>query len=431
MKNLIFRCMPVLLIVMLFSACQDKVIRTHTYTANVPEYLTYAELRQSVKNDAGQPLISPGKIYLRDHYIFINEKHKGIHIYDNSNPQAPVKVNFISIPGNIDMAIRGNYLYADSYVDLVVIDLSDLSNTQEVNRIENAFENFIPDLDYNMQYPCAPVDLEKGVVVGWHVEKVTETTQGQQQVYLFGGGMYDMASSESFVSNAGGNIRAGSVSLGGSMARFNVYNDYLYTVNQSIMQVFDISAPTNPIAGAVLNTERIAETLFVNKGNLFVGTQSGMLIYSLENPPQPVKLGELNHITSCDPVVVEGNTAYVTLRSGNFCGGWANQLDVIDISTLMAPELMQSYPMANPHGLGIDNGTLFICDGEAGLKVYDATDPMQISDNQIAHFSGITAYDVIPFNYNLLMISEQGLYQYDYSNLENLELLSIIPVQQP
>lgn len=87
--------------------------------------------------------------------------------------------------------------------------------------------------------------------------------------------------------------------------------------------------------------------------------------------------------------------------------------------------------MHNPHGLGIDNGTLFICDGAAGLKVYDATDPLQITANQLAHFADIQTYDVIPYNGLLMMIGADGLYQYDYSDLEELQLISTIPVIKP
>jgi hypothetical protein len=79
--------------------------------------------------------------------------------------------------------------------------------------------------------------------------------------------------------------------------------------------------------------------------------------------------------------------------------------------------------------LGISAGTLFICDGAAGLKVFDASDPLAISSNQLQSFPGIHAYDVIHFQQRLFMIGDNGFYQYDYSNPSNLVLLSTIPVQ--
>ncbi|MEA3316621.1 MAG: hypothetical protein U9R54_01535, partial [Bacteroidota bacterium] len=72
--------------------------------------------------------------------------------------------------------------------------------------------------------------------------------------------------------------------------------------------------------------------------------------------------------------------------------------------------------------------TLFICDGDDGLKIYDTSDPLNISSNIITSFSDINAFDVIPLNDVLMLIGENGLYQYDYSDLENIQLLSTITI---
>ena len=127
--------------------------------------------------------------------------------------------------------------------------------------------------------------------------------------------------------------------------------------------------------------------------------------------------------------MVEGNYAYVTLRSGTECDGFTNQLDVVDISNKTNPTLAASFPMTNPHGLGIENGTLFLCDGADGLKVFNASNPLTVGDNMTQHFAGINAYDVIPFQKRLFMIGADGFYQYDYTNPSNLVLLSVLSVQ--
>jgi len=176
--------------------------------------------------------------------------------------------------------------------------------------------------------------------------------------------------------------------------------------------------------------ERDIETLFVLEDKLFIGSTTGMIIYDLQNAASPSFISEITHFTSCDPVVVAGDYAYVTLHSGNRCGGFSNQLDVINISDLYMPVLEETYEMYNPFGLGIDNGTLFICDGDAGLKIYDASNPpYEIDQHLIASYPGINAYDIIPYNNIAMMIGEDGLYQYDYSELDSLVLLSEITVQ--
>jgi len=71
----------------------------------------------------------------------------------------------------------------------------------------------------------------------------------------------------------------------------------------------------------------------------------------------------------------------------HLCHMGVNQLEVVDITDLAHPTLKVTVPMTNPHGIGIDNKKLFICDKQDGLKVYNATDVMQIANNQLAHFS--------------------------------------------
>ena len=100
---------------------------------------------------------------------------------------------------------------------------------------------------------------------------------------------------------------------------------------------------------------------------------------------------------------------------------------MIDISTITTPVLLGSYAMTNPKGLGIDGDLLFLCDGPDGLKVYDKTNHSTITDNQISHFPGIVAFDVIPWNGVLIMSAEEGIYQYDYSDPANIFQLSHLP----
>ncbi|NMC40774.1 MAG: hypothetical protein GYA43_06340, partial [Bacteroidales bacterium] len=105
-----------------------------------------------------------------------------------------------------------------------------------------------------------------------------------------------------------------------------------------------------------------------------------------------------------------------------------NLLEVIDISSVTAPYLVKSYPMYNPHGLGVDGNLLFICDGAAGLKIYDKSDPLNIINNKLAHYPDFVTFDVIPMNGILMLVGEDGIYQYNYSNPQNIVRISHIPI---
>ncbi|MFC5535477.1 LVIVD repeat-containing protein [Rhodocytophaga aerolata] len=221
-------------------------------------------------------------------------------------------------------------------------------------------------------------------------------------------------------------VSPGNNGIGGSMARFAVVGNHLYTVNNTSLQIYDISQPADPIKGNVVKLGVGIETIFPYANQLFIGSQTGMHIYDNQNPDRPTLVSRYDHVQSCDPVVVQGNYAYVTLRDGNTCRTGQNLLDVVDISNLSAPKLVQSYPMKHPHGLGIDGDILFVCEGQFGLKVFDASDPANLVQTQF--IPGVKSYDVIPHNQVLLLTGEDGLYQYRYTDPQHLELLSKIPV---
>jgi hypothetical protein len=406
--------------------CQDKLLQT--YDVNNPVYMSYEDLRSAVKDTTPAEISTPGKIYLYGDYILVNEVRKGIHVVNNADPANPEVISFIKIPGNIDMAIKNNILYADSYVDLVAIDISDLNNIKEVARFEDLFSWALPP--YEAGTRVGTVDEAQGVVVGWHVEEVTEELDWPDQGLMYPTQMWESSMRMDMVSfaSASGTGGGSATGTGGSMARFIIYEDILYVIDQSNLHMFDIINELVPISAGNTPIGWNIETVFIAREHLFIGSMTGMYIYSLKDPVNPDFVSTYWHVTSCDPVVVEGNYAYITLRTGNICETDVNQLEIVDIHKLASPIKIKSYPMHNPHGLGIEQGILFICDGDAGLKVYDASDPLNLNANQLAHFTEINTFDVIPIEKHLIMIGEDGLYQYDYSDVKDISLLSMIPI---
>lgn len=415
----------------LLEGCTDKCETTNTYVYYEPVYTKLSDIRSAVSSVAPTEINSLGRLYFKDDILFVNEPGEGIHIIDNHDPKNPINKTFINIPGNYDLAIKGNHLYADSYVDLVVIDISDLNTIKEVTRIENAFG------DYNSL--GFYVDQTAGVVTEWVQKDRVEVFESECNpniqtwggIYYSEGIAFDLVSSANFSSKAA--IAPGNGSgpgLGGSLARFTINSDYLYTLDGGDVDYLDISNEALPVQKGNLYVNWDIETIFPYNDKLFLGARSGMHIVDVSTPSNPTLLSTFTHVNSCDPVVVDDKYAYVTLRSGNpTCNGFNNQLDVIDIQNLSNPVLLKSYEMTNPHGLGIDGSTLFICDGNAGLKVYDASDINTIDKNLIAKHAGINALDVIPFNNVLMLIGEDGVFQYDYSDPNNLKLLSKIKIK--
>lgn len=217
--------------------------------------------------------------------------------------------------------------------------------------------------------------------------------------------------------------RVGPNGQGGSMARFAVTGNYLYTVDHHKLNLFNITDPSSPVAEGAVQLSFGVETIFPYQNMLFIGTQSGMHIMSIDNPASPRELAHYMHTVSCDPVVTDGRYAYITLSTGTSCNGAINELQVLDLEEITRPTLIQQYMMSNPKGLGIANNRLFVCD--QGLKMYDAANPRSL---RLMKTFPINAYDVIPYNGHVLAIGSDGFYQYKFEN-DKLELLSKISVQ--
>jgi len=122
-------------------------------------------------------------------------------------------------------------------------------------------------------------------------------------------------------------------------------------------------------------------------------------IHDITTPATPTLISEFEHGTACNPVIVDGDYAYVTLRGGNGYGATESGLFIIDISDITNPTLKEIYPMDGPYGLGIKDEKLFVCDGDSGLKVYDKTNIEDLV--ALNHFKNINTFDIIPLEKNL------------------------------
>ena len=425
--------------IILFSGCQDKVTETVTYKINEPVFMSEKDFRESVKVTSKAVVISNyGKMCFYDGYIYISESGKGIHIINNTDPSNPQNVGFIELLGNADLAVRNGKLYADALIDLVWFDISNPDKPELDGRLENVFfqdqyQQPMPSTgnDYGIDYNlCYGTDAKrKGIIVGWNVNERTEniTITYERSVWWWRG--VDQLSltgvTADYKSPTSESSSGGSTGVNGSMSRFALYRDYLYSVINNYMSVIDLSGNEPEKVAENIPVWNV-ETIFSYKDNMFMGTPTGMMIYSVADPLKPEYVSAVSHALGCDPVVVENDIAYITIHAGNFCGQNNNDLIIYDVSDVKTPKHLVTYAMTKPKGLGIDDGTLFLCDD--GLKIFDAQNPLTLVGKRLAHYSGMEGYDVIPFGNVLMMIANDGLYQYDYSDLEKIRQISKIPI---
>ncbi len=410
-------------LICLFCGCNDdmKVKETITYTVNKPVLMSADVFRSSVKvTTQPEEITQKGKICFYEGYLYISEPGKGIHIIDNRNPASPASVGFIELIGNADVAIRNNILYADSYIDLVGFDISNPALPVLKSRLENVFPQSYPPIEegYIDSELCNLAATNGNIVVGWTQEEETHTLEYYKNEQMYNDAM----------TNSSGGSSGGSTGVNGSMSRFGLYKDYLYVVLNDYMSIFNLAGDEPEKAVENMYIGGSVETIFSYKDCMFMGTPTGMMIYSVADPLKPEYQSMMWHVYGCDPVVVENDIAYVTVHSGNNCGQNFNELIILNVKDVKNPQPIVSYTMTKPKGLGIDNGTLFLCDD--GLKIYNAEDPQTLMANRLAHYSGMEGYDVIPHDNVLMMIADDGIYQYDYSNLKEIKQLSKLAVKK-
>ncbi|SHE74182.1 hypothetical protein SAMN05444274_102255 [Mariniphaga anaerophila] len=230
--------------------------------------------------------------------------------------------------------------------------------------------------------------------------------------YMLSVGLFFFWSACSYEDSDFGSSNADS-GTGGSMARFTIVGDHLFTVDHENLNVFDISSVEDPEFARESHVGFGVETIFPLGNKLFLGTSSGMYIYNINDNGVPEKLSFYEHVIACDPVVSDGNYAYVTLSTGR-SGCWRsiNELQIIDLQDLRNPKLLRGYSMENPRGLAVRNDTLWVCDN--GLKVFDISEKENIQ--QLYQFNDLVAYDIILDEDRALVIGESGFVQYKLEN---------------
>ncbi len=410
------RMVAVIAVAFLFSACKKDITskKTQTYTIYTPTYQSKASVLGSLNGNPSQSIEHAGKLYIKDNFIYLNDVNKGIHVIDNSNPSHPVQVAFLSIPGNLDIAVKGNILYADMYSGLLVLNIANPRNAGLITTVDNFFKG-------RMYLNGHPAELNGTVAVEW---KQKDTTVEVPEYP--GGCMFCEGDVLAMQATAFSNTK--SAGTAGSMAGMVLMNDYLYAITEMhSMGIIDISNAAAPVVKNDFFAGFDLQTIFPFEGKIFLGSAVGMFMYDVTDPEAPVSLGEFRHGRACDPVITDGHYAYITLHAGDGCGGDANELHVVDINDILNSQLVKTYPMIKPTGLSKDGNLLFICD-DTEVKVYNAANPGSLQ--LLKKISAKEPYDIITGNNKAMLVCSNGLYQYDYSNLANIRQLSFLAAKK-
>lgn len=148
----------------LLSSCDKEPRSFYSGVGKKPIYAPLSALRD-IRNEAPQPIGQSGTIFLRDSLLFLLDLGKGIHVYDIRDSLNTVNLTFFKIPAVTDFILSGSVLYADCWTDLVAIDISDLFQIRETNRISNVLTPPMYPPQFRGPFEC--VDETKGALIGW------------------------------------------------------------------------------------------------------------------------------------------------------------------------------------------------------------------------------------------------------------------------
>ena len=399
--------------VSLFYSCRKDTLVPYA----VPVIRSLQDIRASVKVEAAKETHADGKIYVTNQYLFYIAQKSGIHIFDNQNPSHPINKLFINIEGVHDIAVKGNYLYADNYVDLLVFDISDINAVRLVKTVEKVID-FFPVYSVATNYYAEEYPAENEIITAYKME-MRKKPRERRGIFHY----EDMAMPMT------ANTSGSATGIGGSYAKFQINGNALYTTETNALKIFNISNPATTyffktVPMSTWTGAGVFETLFKQGNYMFVGATNGMYVFDASDAFNLQYISSFSHATACDPVVVEGTKAYITLRNGTTCNAAIeDQINVIDISNIQQPVLTSSYLVKQPQGLGIKDNVLYVCCGNDGLKVFDAA-----NSSNLLHMKTYAAdvTDVIPLNSHLIAVGKNKIIQYAYADHFSLEPISTV-----
>ena len=414
MKNLFFSFFLITIASVTWNSCSDSLCeQTVSYTRAVGEYAHLASLRVDDINVPTRPLTQPSKIFLSDNLILISELDHGIHVIDNTNPESPSFINFLSIPGNREMAVEGNMLYADAYYDMLSIDISNPRAAFIVDRLEEAF-------------PVQHFDHDGNALINFKRTAVTETLDCDENIFN---------DETIFIDYRGARIPESAVDVSftrsgdhiGTVNRFAISNDHLFALGFFNMYGFSLSDGMQQLSG-VQYSDFGMETIFPFNDRLYIGSQNSMQILDASDPESLELIGSFWHATSCDPVLpVTNSVAYVTLRGGEECPGEENTLNVVAHNGHFSYSAIQTIELPSPYAMLRLENELYVGEGENGFRVFEIGSDWRLSEKM--HNASITAFDIIPHPNRsdiILFAGPDGIFQYSVEPDEEYNLISSI-----
>ena len=217
--------------------------------------------------------------------------------------------------------------------------------------------------------------------------------------------------------------------LSGSYANMLTLGDFLYVLGNGQLKTLSLSDPAMP---ELLDSKEIGfsiESLFISGENIFVGSPDGMFIYTIGSDGIPAFRSETSYdnflLFTCfrDPITANEEYAYVTLDNDAsiddcFMPSLEDQMRIFRLEDLESPTLINTIPMDNPKGIAMDGDHLFVCEKVNGITAFNLSNPEL--PQEIYKSENFSAYDLIPASGLLMVVGQDTLHQFDYTDINNI-----------
>lgn len=220
----------------------------------------------------------------------------------------------------------------------------------------------------------------------------------------------------------------------GSITTFVIKAQHMYTLDHKVLLTHDLTDPDQPELVHTLTLDFGLETIFLYDDHVYVGSTTSLYIINLSNPSQPRFVSKTERsekfVNGCDPVIVEENYAYSTVKViVNRCGRKSSRsaLLVFDITDKKHPKEVAHQFMQEPNGLAIKDDHLFVCDKvKNSVTVFNVSEPNRPLLRDHLSLSVTNAYDIIIKDNRMIVSSTDGFQIFDVTNIHDIYQIGTI-----
>jgi hypothetical protein len=283
------------------------------------------------------------------HSVSGSEEGNGLRILDASDPFVLQPIRFYDMPGvSTDVVVRDNYAFVSTlYGGISIVDVHDINNPIQIGYYNSPGTPLQVTLQDNYAYL---VELNRGL----RIIDITDLTNP---------------------------IESSSYDMGETFSKVVVSGNYAFVLVGEGMHIFDITDPeiiisvSTIVVGSALSLLVDGNTVYVSVGyRTHWGTTGGIKIYDVENPGNPVKIGEYDaggglyeDVFYPHDIALKNNYLYVV---SDFVG-----LRVFDVSDPTNLIIVSDTPTFGDE-IDIYQNYAFLSESLVGINIFDIYDPL-------------------------------------------------------